>query len=209
MPINIEQRTVGSEAEIFFRPLEAQHRIDEPTISQKESGPILRQCSVGGVHMLGEAENRTTTKPDVPMSQDVSEYRVATGRFLTYLPKPQKTDDRFRLLQKFEGTVLEITDTGFWARIVNKTDPHAVEEEAEFPFEEVPEQDRPLISEGAVFYWSIGAEQKAFGQVIRSSVIRFRRLPRITNQDLQDAKLRSSFLRRLLNIGSGNGSSET
>jgi hypothetical protein len=48
---------------------------------------------------------------------------------------------------------------------------------AEFAFDEADPSDRVLIRAGAVFYWSIGYNVSAAGQVERTSSLYFRRLP--------------------------------
>jgi len=68
---------------------------------------------------------------------------------------------------------------------------------AEFFFEDVSDDDRALISIGAVFYWTIGYLEKPSGQRLRASLIRFRRLPVWTRRELANAEIRAKELESL------------
>ena|SRR2546430_6947733 len=109
------------------------------------------------------------------------------------IPEPAKSADRFRVLQKFEAVVVEVLEDSFIARFEDSSR-GGIEEEAEIAFEEVSESDFPLLRPGAVFYWSIGYERKSFGQITRVSLIRFRRLPPLTEEELEGAQIRASLL---------------
>jgi hypothetical protein len=72
------------------------------------------------------------------------------------------------------------------------------DEEAEIPLEEISEEDQALVQPGAIFYWSIGYLDSRGGQRIRASVIRFRRLPAWTTEELQAARRKAASMRELL-----------
>ncbi|MBN2497433.1 MAG: hypothetical protein JXR96_22770 [Deltaproteobacteria bacterium] len=106
----------------------------------------------------------------------------------------------FDVLQQYEGVVLSAGRDTFWARLTNTTCPEADEEEGEFPLEEVSEDDRWLVKPGAIFYWYIGYHDSADRQRKRQSIIRFRRLPAYTSEDISRAReiakeLMETFLR--------------
>jgi len=121
----------------------------------------------------------------------------ATVPELVAVPETVRSGDRFRLLQKFEAVVVERLEDSFIARF---SDPSrdGIEEEAEIAFDEISESDLPLVQPGAVFYWSIGYEKKSFGQVSRVSLIRFRRLPPLTEEEIEGASIRASMLHATL-----------
>lgn len=98
-------------------------------------------------------------------------------------PAAEEVQDRFRLLQKWEGTVTACSQQEFTAVLREKGQP---DQEATFDLEEVPEGDRELIVAGAVFHWSIGYRDRR-GQRSRESIIRFRRLPAWTRRELERA----------------------
>jgi hypothetical protein len=101
--------------------------------------------------------------------------------------KTEPRQSAFISLQKWEGVVLEVLSDSFLARLVDltRTGP---DEEAEFPLDEVSEEDRPLIRPGAIFYWNIGYHNSYSGQRTRTSIIRFRRLPAWTREEIEAAK---------------------
>jgi len=102
---------------------------------------------------------------------------------------PMPKIDRSIVLQRWEGRVDYLTDGGFVARLMDLTGTGA-DEDAEFPLDEISPMDRPLVQEGAVFYWSVGYRDSASGQRTRESVVRFRRLPHWSKADRQEADRR-------------------
>jgi hypothetical protein len=112
---------------------------------------------------------------------------------VSYVPQIQP-QGRFNVLQQYEGVVLSADGETFWARLNNKTSPDADEEEGEFPLEEVSKDDRWLVKPGYIFYWYIGYYDSASGQRTRQSVIRFRRLPAFTSEDLKHAREKAKKL---------------
>lgn len=92
------------------------------------------------------------------------------------------------LHQQWEGYVEHLTPTGFRALLVDITGGVDDEERTEIDLDEVSEFDRPLIEPGAVFYWSLGYRVRTSGQREGMSVIRFRRLPTWTPEELDEAE---------------------
>lgn len=101
---------------------------------------------------------------------------------------------RFRVLQSYEGVVLSVGNDSFWARLVDRSTSGTEDEEAEFPIEEVSEPDRRLVRPGAIFYWYIGYNDSMSGQRTRQSVLRFRRLPAYTAEELTKARAAAKTL---------------
>lgn len=136
-------------------------------------------------------------------SQDIS-----SGLSSEYLPielknkivpfhsKPAQDQDSFAVIQKWEGYVSSVTEDTFEATLccIKGEGP---DQYAKFSFEDVSDDDRPLISVGAVFYWSIGYLEKISGQRLRASLIRFRRLPAWTRRELANAEARAKELESL------------
>ncbi len=124
----------------------------------------------------------------------------AEGESITpvvFLRRVPIVQNRFVSLQKWEGTVLQVLEDSFFARLVDLTN-DGVDEEAEFPVEEVSDADRSLITPGAVFYWNIGYIDNISGQRTRASVIRFRRLPVWRPEELERAKRKAQHISDLL-----------
>lgn len=113
------------------------------------------------------------------------------------IPKSSQARDQFRVIQKWKGEVTQINEDTFQARLIPLKG-EGPEQNAELYFEDISDSDRPLVAKGAIFYWSIGYQVKASGQRMRSSVIRFRRLPAWTKRDLNRARKRATELKGLL-----------
>lgn len=106
-------------------------------------------------------------------------------------------DDKFIMLQRWEGTVTKVSKDSFVARLSDLSQEN-LEEEAEIPIEEIPEADLGLVEPGAVFYWCIGYIDRVGGQRIRASMIRFRRLPTWTQPAIEKVKADAQRLRQIL-----------
>ncbi len=119
------------------------------------------------------------------------------------LPPMRLYPERFQALQRFEGTVLCVSEDSFTARLVDKTN-RRPQEEAEFPLVEVMPGDQDLVRPGAVFYWVIGYERKTYGQQSRSSIIRFRRLPTWTQSEIDNAKDAAKTFLSFLDLNGAN-----
>ena len=132
--------------------------------------------------------------------KDVPEAKTYFTTSVTWAGVAPLYQEKFRVLAGFEGTVREVAETYFVARLTDLSNGSQVEEEAEFPFEEVPVGDRSLIRLGAMFYWYIGIEEKPYGQITRASLIRFKRLPSWESADIEAARLRAEFLRLSLGL---------
>ncbi|MCH8028524.1 MAG: hypothetical protein IH874_01145 [Candidatus Dadabacteria bacterium] len=100
------------------------------------------------------------------------------------ITKQPSIPDTFISLQKWEGTVLSVKKDYFEARLVDFTG-NGPDEIAEFSINEVSADDLELLHLGAVFYWNIGYHNIKGGQRLRSSIIRFRRLPAWTHTEIQ------------------------
>lgn len=96
-------------------------------------------------------------------------------------------EDKFISLQKWEGVVIEVMKDYFLAKL-NDLTIKGPDEEAEFPIEEISEEDRKLIKPGAVFYWNIGYHDSHRGQRTRVSIMRFRRLPAWRKEEIEASK---------------------
>lgn len=110
--------------------------------------------------------------------------------------KPIKTQSKFTALQKWEGFVLDVGEETFTARLVDLKN-EEIEEEAEIYLTEVTEEDYPFLQPGAIFYWSIGYLDHYSGQRFNTGMIRFRRLPRFSKQEINLAQEKAQEIRRL------------
>jgi len=100
------------------------------------------------------------------------------------VPVPQS---RFVSLQKWEGAIQQISEDSFIAIVYDKTQ-FGADEEVEISTDEVSEGDLDLLRPGAIFYWNIGYHDSLTGQRTRASIIRFRRLPVWSKDEIDAAK---------------------
>ncbi len=126
--------------------------------------------------------------------------RQSSGRSETGSPQPTKFTKAIRKdsldtkqdnastisLQHWECVITEVLDDVVCCEMHDLSDESNPREYAEVYIAEFSEFDRPLLSEGTVFYWSIGHSRKRSGQITRSSELRVRRMPKLTkNQSAQ------------------------
>lgn len=124
---------------------------------------------------------------------DLSDYVVLPVRF----PVDQKPSASIDVLQKWEGRVLENGKDFFRAVVFDLVD-MTTEEEVEFDLAEVTDDDLALVRPGAVFYWSVGYRVEVSRTKSRTSLIRFRRLPVWSRDDLRRRERRVSEYREAL-----------
>ena len=133
-------------------------------------------------HPIGEAWVGSLDR-----DQDVEDLREVTN--VVPLGRYRAPVAMLHPLQEWEGYVVEMTDAQFTARLLDVT-AHATfeEEEADIPYDEIADVDRPKIRLGSIFRWVIGYERSAVGTKKRVSQIVFRDLPAVANSDLQAAQ---------------------
>jgi hypothetical protein len=119
---------------------------------------------------------------------------VSIDQWLPLVPAPtlggrrrRLTRERFDVLAQWEGVVLSTGDDSFVARLSDLSGKHP-EEEAEFDIQDVSDADHALLGAGASFYWILGYHTRPNGQRVRESVLRFRRLPMWTSQEIEAAR---------------------
>ncbi len=128
---------------------------------------------------------------DIPRNSGNSQMlHLEIGSVLPPSPYLPPTREYSRVVQKWEGHVIEIHEDTFTARLIPISG-EGSEQEAEIFIEEVSAEDLSLLKPGAVFYWSIGYHSRPCGSRMNVSVIRFRRLPIWTRREIEDAKSRS------------------
>jgi hypothetical protein len=100
-------------------------------------------------------------------------------------------------LQKWQGYVLKVLPEFLLVRLIDLTQKGA-DEEAEIPIDEISRDDEDLIKPGAIFYWNIGYLDSYTGQRTRVSVIRFQRLPRWSDEEIDAAKQKAKRLQEII-----------
>jgi hypothetical protein len=78
--------------------------------------------------------------------------------------------------EKWEGVVKEVYEDGFLAHLYKKGNEQDIIE-GDFDFDDIPKDDRHLISPGVFFYWILGREVTKGGQISNVSCVKIRRIP--------------------------------
>ena len=99
-------------------------------------------------------------------------------------PRPHAKVDSAVSVQAWEGEVLGINGESFSVKLSDKTDRSAQDTFTEIDLSEIDRDDLDLVRPGAIFYWYVSYELRASGKK-RSSMMRFRRMPAWTADDLK------------------------
>ena len=105
------------------------------------------------------------------------------------------------VLKRWEGVVetVDEDDGVFTARLYNpETDESYPSDMAELLIDDISDDDRSLLQEGAVFYLTVGYSERASGRKDRFVRLEFRRLPNWTESDLRRAGERAQRITRFL-----------
>lgn len=155
------------------------------------------------VHELMLAKPRPTndSSAEQVLSPDSSE-----GRDMRVIEMPASRDIGFsgwaEITQTWEGRVV-LNSPGsreFVAVISDKTCRSNPDEEVVIGYESVIDSDLDLISEGAVFFWSVGKYRKCsgvtgkVGPAVNKYELRFRRLPPMPRETIEEIKKLSKGL---------------
>ncbi len=107
-------------------------------------------------------------------------------------------DRKIKLLQQWECIVLGVREGYVDCEMHDLTDESQPVEYAEILVDEFHEYDRPLLAEGAVFYWSVGRETNKVGTIRRYSDLRLRRIPPLSKLKQRELAAEAGQLSELL-----------
>lgn len=98
----------------------------------------------------------------------------------------------FAPVYQWEGVVEVVTEEGFRGRLIpyedGRPNPSRVEY-ADFDLNDLAdESDEELVAEGAIFYWTVGRSRTSGGTYTNTSLVRFRRLPRLSPVEVRNAE---------------------
>jgi hypothetical protein len=108
--------------------------------------------------------------------------------------------ERVRLLQQWECVVQRTDNECVECEMYDLTNEASQPEYASIYLDEFNLFDRPLLEDGAVFYWSIGHEIRKTGTVRRYSELRVRRMPKPSKLQQREFSQRAKEVGRLFNI---------
>ncbi len=107
----------------------------------------------------------------------------AIASFKPLLP----TGAHFIQLGAWRGKVIEVNRAEFRATLQDQV-AEVPEEVGTFQVGELSEDDLPLVAPGAEFYWVVGYQVNSARQRIRTSVLRMRRLPTYSGEEVDRAQ---------------------
>jgi hypothetical protein len=182
-----------------FDPIQLEEEVLDPEQALKEPSYIIAREMEINLEEGSETERSDTTTLRTTEPQ---------GRRVFFIREAFNPQHNFKVLQRWEGTISEVLQDECVAQIRDLTVPGNPVEEISFSLEELPESDGHLVQPGAVFYWSIGYDDRIDGQRNRRSTIRFRRLPVWTDKELEAAQRKAEAIRRDLGWTEKHGSVE-
>ena len=116
------------------------------------------------------------------------------------LPRTWQPIEHFSPIANWEGVVIEVREDFIVARVIDPEEKNDKGETTlEIPIEDIAEGDRPLVTEGAIFYLTIGYRQIPGQPRRKDATLIFRRLPGWTKKRLAEAKEFAGQLSKILN----------
>lgn len=97
-------------------------------------------------------------------------------------------EQREKIKQTWSGTVLDCNEQELTARLEDLINPDNPDEIVVLSIEEIEDRQHSLIQKGAIFLWHIGYRYGPKYPRERFSKINFRRLPKWTEEEIQDAE---------------------
>lgn len=123
------------------------------------------------------------------------------GAYLPRLSEVARSDPgrplRTRIIRRWMGVVEDVLDDLFIGRL-SPSENGGEDLVAEFTTDEVSEDDVPLLRPGAWFYVNVAKQTFADGRQATISSVRFRRLSRWSEEELQIAQERAAKVAELL-----------
>ena len=180
-----------------------QYKEEAGDSSRRHSGIFVTDPSTLSALTSKEISSCLRNPEGEPRSQiaeieQVTEQSIFTGKFeapIIEYPLVQFRVNRMVSLQKWQGYVLKVLDNSLWVRLIDLTQ-RGPDEEAEISLEEISADDLELIKSGAIFYWNIGYLDLYSGQRLRSSVIRFQRMPVWKDEEIDAARKEAEQLQK-------------
>jgi hypothetical protein len=131
------------------------------------------------------ADPQTTKSEEIPVFSNERK-RILTAK-LSRSRRPSTrpaSEERFWLLNKWQGQIVSVAKDSFQAQLFDLGDP-TLNEQGEFWKTEVQPDDLPLVRPGTIFYWYLGFRDLPHGQRKRESIIWMRRGGRMSRPKFQ------------------------
>lgn len=144
-----------------------------------------------GLNNLGSSSTQKINEPQIDTNLAVIKKKNIRPQSSLLKPIGNSNLIREDIKQKWSGVVINSTDQEVRVRLEDLTNPLNPDEELTLSIDEIDDKDKPLIRIGALFYWYIGYRQGFKYRKERISIIRFRRLPQWTTQEIKAAEKKS------------------
>lgn len=188
---------------------ETSSRVNESEFNMPTRGMRVDDWLLPEVESIDSSVGETTAKkfaaPSLSETARVAVQNIAQNVSAPVLKERisvRKPDSRLKLLQQWECVVSRVRDDCVECEMHDLTDESMPVEQAEVYLEEFNHYDRPLLQEGAVFYWSIGHETYKTGQVRRYSDLRVRRMPPLSKLRKREISREAERISGLINTES-------
>lgn len=192
-------RKLQTDAEVLTSPAVGQIDIQQGLKStQRET---LKHSAPRSISSLAETAYSVSSSQQKPIE------KVIPKIIKIELSAPKGSSCWEVILQSFVGRVIECSEINneFSAVISDRTDPTLEDEVVTIDYSFVKASDRPLISEGSIFYWNIGRYRRwdnlsaKLGPSKNHFEIRFRRLPPISKETAEKIQKVSRLIANRIN----------
>lgn len=195
MKNSFSQESNFSNVSIEEQPLiTSESIISKSPIKIPQLADLIKQDKVKFTSLGDVYKPNVNSENSIPMTfiknDDVFDVSRFNRNFMSEILRKKRTG-YFDAAQKWEGRVdsIDIEKGIFTATVKDLTQKDVNDGTVEIDLVEVPEEDKELLKEGAIFYWNVGHYFTPEGPMISSSMIRFRRLPPISKKYLKNLPL--------------------
>lgn len=134
---------------------------------------------------LDEEINESLVETNCGRLNETIKYKTRSPRVIDHIIDLQKPREDIK--QIWNGIVTKVDDQEFTVRLEDKTNPENPDELVVLSIDEIEDKDHPLIKIGAMLLWHIGYISGRMTPRYRFSKISFRRLPKWTEDEVQEA----------------------
>ena len=152
--------------------------------------------------VISNPQGASANDPDLEL--DTSNTAVPPKDVRSRIPPPRPIAlEPFCALKNWEGVVTAVENSVFFASMrLTSSDSKVADAEFEIDMDNVPEGDRDLVRDGAVFYLTVGIRHPLGEKSQKTTRIVFRRMPRWSDRDIERAESAATDLWQRLQPGS-------
>jgi hypothetical protein len=164
----------------------------EVAIRSRKDEPQTKQFEVSRRFFeIVHEERKAKSKTGDSRSREALENEISITSFERNDQRPNK---QFQIMERWEGVITNIEDKDIHANIEGIFGKEIRRGEIQFSIEDLSSFDWALVGEGVQFYWYIGYKDERNGQRVRASIFRLRRLPLLTETEIQISNEKANTL---------------